>query len=279
MAQVFISYSRRDLSFVERLVVDLENAGLEVWYDLSDLGGGARWRVEIEHALRNSQFVVVVLSPDSIQSEWVEREFLFASNLERKIVPLLYRPCELPLNYVDANGIPMRLVPDGGFTMGSEIGDPDQKPAHAVYLDAFYIDKFEVSNALYKACVVAGRCEPPKQVSSYTRRSYYNNSEFDHYPVIYVNWNMAKAYCEWRGAQLPTEAQWEKAARGTDGRIFPWGNDFGCSLGNFDDELEMDSVVVPGGPDCDGYTDTACTNPILTVQPMDVKIWISSGAE
>ncbi len=105
MAQVFISYSRKDISFVEQLAADLKNAGLDVWYDVSSLGGGSRWRVEIEAAIKNSQFVIVVLSPDSIASEWVEREFLFASNLDRKIIPLMYRSCELTLNYLDLNYI------------------------------------------------------------------------------------------------------------------------------------------------------------------------------
>ncbi|MBI5953063.1 MAG: TIR domain-containing protein [Chloroflexi bacterium] len=105
MTKVFISYSRKDVSFVEELVADLKNVGLDVWYDVSSLRGGSRWRIEIEAAIRNSQFVIVVLSPDSIASEWVEREFLFASNLERKIIPLMYCPCELPLNYLDLNYI------------------------------------------------------------------------------------------------------------------------------------------------------------------------------
>jgi hypothetical protein len=108
MAQVFISYSRKDLSFVKRLVADLKNVGLDVWHDVSSLGGGSRWRIEIETAIRNSQFVVVVLSPDSITSEWVEREFLFASNLKRKIIPLMCRSCEMPLNYVDLNYIDLQ---------------------------------------------------------------------------------------------------------------------------------------------------------------------------
>ena len=108
MTQVFISYSRKDISFIETLVADLKNAGLDVWYDVSHIAGGARWRSEIENALRNSQYVLVVLSPDSIVSEWVEREFLFSSNLRRKIIPVMYRFCELPLNYVDLNYIDMQ---------------------------------------------------------------------------------------------------------------------------------------------------------------------------
>src|SRR5262245_53869140 len=105
MPQVFISYSRKDIAFVDHLATDLKNAGADVWYDISGIAGGARWRSEIESALRNSQYVIVVLSPDSIVSEWVEREFLFSSNLKRKIIPLMYRPCELPLNYVNLNYI------------------------------------------------------------------------------------------------------------------------------------------------------------------------------
>ena len=105
MAQVFISYSRRDLPFVEQLVSDLKKTGLNVWYDLSGLEGGSRWRVEIQNAIRKSEYVIVVLSPDSVESEWVEREYLFSSNLKRKILPILYRPCELPLNFLDLNYI------------------------------------------------------------------------------------------------------------------------------------------------------------------------------
>lgn len=108
MAQVFVSYSRKDLPFVEKLVADLKNAGQVVWCDIFSIGGGARWRIEIENAIRNSQYVIVVLSPDSIASEWVEREFLFASNLKRKIIPLMYCACDLPLYFLNLNYIDMR---------------------------------------------------------------------------------------------------------------------------------------------------------------------------
>src|SRR5688500_9391471 len=108
MTQVFISYSRKDISFINRLAADLKNAGIDVWYDVTRIAGGARWRSEIENALRNSQYVIVVLSHDSIVSEWVEREFLFSSNLKRNIIPIMYRACEVPLNYVDLNYIDMQ---------------------------------------------------------------------------------------------------------------------------------------------------------------------------
>jgi len=99
MTQVFISYSRRDLAFVEQLAADLQAAGLEVWYDLSNLQGGSRWSRAIEKAIRDSQYVLVVLSPDSVASTWVEEEFLYASELGKKIVPLFYKKCALPFGY------------------------------------------------------------------------------------------------------------------------------------------------------------------------------------
>jgi formylglycine-generating enzyme required for sulfatase activity len=139
----------------------------------------------------------------------------------------------LPTEITDDKGVPMRLVPAGEFQMGSANGESDEMPVHTVYLDAFYIDKYEVTNAHYKVCVDADGCTPPKTTMSYIRDSYYGNLEFDNYPVIYVDWNQAKAYCEWHGASLPTEAQWEKAARSTDGRTYPWGEGIDCDKANY----------------------------------------------
>jgi formylglycine-generating enzyme required for sulfatase activity len=121
----------------------------------------------------------------------------------------------------------MILFPEGPFTMGSDNGDSDEKPVHEVYLNDFYIDRYEVTNALYKDCVTASACDEPQNTGN------YDNSQYADHPVVYVDWNMAKAYCEWRGAQLPTEAQWEKAARGKDGRTYPWGEDIACNKANY----------------------------------------------
>lgn len=125
----------------------------------------------------------------------------------------------------------MMYIPAGSFSMGSNIRD-DESPIHAVYLDAYYIDKFEVTNASYEKCVEAGECKPPVPSNSNSRFAYYSNPEFDEYPVVYVSWEMAKTYCEWRGDRLPTEAEWEKAARGEDGRTFPWGDGYNCDRAN-----------------------------------------------
>jgi eukaryotic-like serine/threonine-protein kinase len=141
----------------------------------------------------------------------------------------------LPVELFDEKNVQMLLVPAGEFTMGSDQGNPDEKPAHQVYLNSFYIDKYEVTNGLYRTCVTAGHCPRPKNGSSTSHAAYYGNPEFDDYPVIYVDWNMVKAYCDWRGAQLPTEAQWEKAARGLRENIYPWGDSLDCSKANYYD--------------------------------------------
>jgi parallel beta-helix repeat protein len=106
--QVFISYSRKDLGFVEHLAADLQSAGLKVWYDLSGLEVGARWGQEISRAIRKSRYFLVLLSPNSSESEWVEKEYIYANNFRLNIVPVLYKPCILPLwagnlHYIELN--------------------------------------------------------------------------------------------------------------------------------------------------------------------------------
>jgi formylglycine-generating enzyme required for sulfatase activity len=135
-------------------------------------------------------------------------------------------------------------VPQGKFLMGSTYADAlasaDEKPQHSVTLKAFWIDQTEVTNAMYAKCVADSACIKPIYKGSNTRPSYYGNSEFDHYPVLFVDWDMANSYCSWAGRELPTEAQWEKAASWNDLKqekyIYPWGNDFNGSIVNFCDK-------------------------------------------
>jgi formylglycine-generating enzyme required for sulfatase activity len=125
------------------------------------------------------------------------------------------------------DGMPSVYIPDGTFRMGAM--DPeeesDEVPAHSVTVKAFWMDKLEVTNAMYLICVQAGGCEPPSIFKSDTRDSYFNNPEFNDFPVVYVTWIEADTYCKWAGRRLPTEAEWERAARGDDLRTYPWGDD------------------------------------------------------
>jgi len=118
------------------------------------------------------------------------------------------------------------FVPAGEFTMGSDTsGELNEQPAHQVELDAFWIDQTEITNKMYALCVKDGVCSIPAALSSSTHSAYYGNPDFGNYPVIRVDWNMAKTYCEWAGRDLPTEAQWEKAARGEESLTYPWGDE------------------------------------------------------
>ena len=128
----------------------------------------------------------------------------------------------------DSKGVSMVLVPRGEFTMGSSIGEPSEMPPHLVYLDNYYIDKFEVTNALYKVCVDQGKCGLPFKVID------FNNPDYSQNPVVFIDWSPASQYCEWRGAHLPTEAEWEKAARGIDERTYPWGEGISEMYANYD---------------------------------------------
>lgn len=379
--KIFLSYSRLDLSFVKNLAKDLSDAGYDVWYDLSKIEGGDHWSQEIEDGINQSEVFAIVVTPNSTASEWVEKEYLFASNRGMKIVPLLRETCELPIwlldlqyvdivganygrnfhqileafeNYgrratdakplplswrkriqkylpyalvtvvivlalilvaifmpnnsfaarptltptatdvpptstplpsktptqtatatatatvtatatktilptgtptqspsptatlaagkasptphptlaaeiVDPTGAEMVLVKEGVFLMGSDSGGGDKSPAHIASLSAFYIDKFEVTNQDYKACVDDLGCELPKTTHYYVSPTYSNH------PAVYVTWEMANVYCEWRGARLPTEAEWEKAARGTNSFVYPWGMQFRRNTTNYCD--------------------------------------------
>ena len=153
----------------------------------------------------------------------------------------------------DKDSMTLVYVPEGEFEMGSQDGLSDEKPVHTVYLNAYWIDRTEVTNAMFSAFIneTSYQTDAEKEGFSWV----FNGSDWEKisglnwqhphgpssslsgledHPVTHMSWNDAQAYCEWAGKRLPTEAEWEKAARGMDGRVYPWGNQApNASLSNY----------------------------------------------
>jgi formylglycine-generating enzyme required for sulfatase activity len=148
--------------------------------------------------------------------------------VEAIITPTVEPVNEFPNERVSSiDGMPQVYIPAGTFRMGGMDvrAAPDEMPNRDVTLHAFWMDQLEVTNAMYALCMDTGVCEPPQSFKSQRRTDYFDSPEFKDYPVVYVTWDQAAAYCEWAGRRLPTEAEWERAARGDDFRTFPWGED------------------------------------------------------
>ncbi len=166
-------------------------------------------------------------------------------------------PTPTPEPIIADTGARMLYVPGGLFRMGDEDGERDERPSHIVNLSPFFIDETEVTNGQYELCVNAGVCRAPSRANPTTHEAYYGSPSYSDYPVVFVNWQQASTFCEWRDARLPSEAEWEMAAGfdPTQALIFryPWGDAFDGTKLNF-----CDSNCPSGDPNWDdGHRDTA----------------------
>lgn len=172
----------------------------------------------------------------------------------------------------------MVFVPEGTFLMGSDpsidtLADNDEFPLHEVELDGFWIDRTEVTNGQYSEFLNAQGNLGEGGVTwldigdrdvliELNNGDYISKTDFDNYPVVEISWYGANAYCQWLGGELPTEAQWEYAARGPDGRLFPWGNTIDSPRANYcDSNCSLDWADMNVN---DGYSEVA---PIATYSP------------
>ncbi len=180
--------------------------------------------------IKKAAFFIIVLWLASLACNTIIRTPV---DLEPAIEPT---PIETPSVEVSPrDGMTLIIIPGGTFIMGTNSGGEDEWPEHEVYLDDYWIDKTEVTNSMYYLCMESGICEAPLSDGFTAPEDHYKNPQTAEFPVVYVTWYNAQAYCEWVGRRLPTEAEWEKAARGTDARIYPWGNqDPTPELLNFD---------------------------------------------
>ncbi len=155
------------------------------------------------------------------------------------------------------SALPDRVsIPGGAFLMGSDAGEGnfDEHPRHLVTIAPFDIDRYEVTNARYAACVHAGACRSPAFTSSQSRTNYFGNPAFAEYPVIFVDFGQAEEFCRWSGGRLPSEAEWEYAARGPapSVRLYPWG----------DERPTCERANMGGAEGCTGDTDCVGRRPL-----------------
>ncbi|MBM4465107.1 MAG: formylglycine-generating enzyme family protein [Chloroflexi bacterium] len=142
--------------------------------------------------------------------------------------------------------VPMIAIPAGEFTMGS--GNKIERPPHTVFVEAFEIDRFEVTNEQFARFVEETGYVTDAEKARDTSWRYWAKDK-PNYPVVKVSWNDAKAFCEWAEKRLPTEAEWEKAARGTEAFVYPWGNNWAENKANTKEAGYRGTTIVGSFPD------------------------------
>ena len=257
--KVFISYAREDEKTARRLYADLKRVGIDPWLDVHDLLPGTEWRFAVKKAIRESRFFIALLSSCSISKiGFVQNEFKEALDVldsfpegEIFIIPIRLDNCTVPvrfakLNWVDLfvsydkglNKIKKVINPTGGMTRISE-GEFFYGELNMVQnIDKpYYIDLTPVTNEQFQSFIDAGGYNTDEHWSAHGI-AWRNVNEVDcpdywelrkklpTHPVIWVNYYEAEAFAAWVGKRLPSEKEWERAARGNEGRIYPWGNKF-----------------------------------------------------
>ncbi|MCA9916887.1 MAG: SUMF1/EgtB/PvdO family nonheme iron enzyme, partial [Anaerolineales bacterium] len=168
-------------------------------------------------------------------------------------------PTPSPEPFITDTGARMVFMPGGLFRMGTDEGENDERPSHLIRIDPFFIDETEVTNGQYAQCVAAGVCAPPQRTGATYHPAYYGDPAYDDYPVIFVSWYAADTFCDWRGARLPSEAEWEMAAGFDPNQSivlrYPWGDAFDGTKVNYCD-VGCTRDVRDSSVD-DGYRDTA----------------------
>lgn len=158
---------------------------------------------------------------------------------------------------ISTDGSEMVLVPAGKFIMGLAENEPksNENPFTILHLPTFYIDRYEVTNSRYKKCVASGPCKDPSLITDYPKtihedgKDWYKDRSMGEYPVVGLTWRQAGVYCRWAGKRLPTRLEWEKAARGTEGSQYPWGNKWDGRMANWDEDGKTDGYkkIAPVG--------------------------------
>ncbi len=175
------------------------------------------------------------------------------------MLPLVVCVLSVPLTVsadhpvAERDAVPMVTIPQGYFMRGnpSNTGRTDERPSQRIYLDAFLIDKYEVTNQQYLAYVATTGHKEPFNV--YGDGSLFDVTDIDTLPVVQITWHDAADYCQWVGKRLPTEAEWEKAARGNDGRPYPWGDSAPSPKHvNFERDWVATRTLLPAGSLQDG---------------------------